>query len=86
MLGLYIPLLMSLLLREEEEGAASSLVRTQHELVLAKLTAIAAQFPLEFKVRTSKVCLFLVAMLSLFRIALYGSGNMDTVWNYGKSG
>ena len=58
MLGLYIPLLMSLLLREEEEGAASSLVRTQHELVLAKLTAIATQFPLEFKVRAYKVVYF----------------------------
>ncbi len=58
MLGLYIPLLMSLLLREEEEGAASSLMRTQHELVLAKLTAIAAQFPLDFKVPAKAVYLW----------------------------
>jgi hypothetical protein len=47
---LYLPLLMSLLLTESEEGAASSLARTQHELVLAKLTSIGAQFPAEFKV------------------------------------
>ena len=48
---LYLPVLMSLLLTEgEEEGMASSLARTQHELLLAKLTSLGAQFPAEFKV------------------------------------
>jgi hypothetical protein len=47
---LYLPLLMSLLLVEAEEMIASSLARTQHELVLAKLTSLGAQFPTEFKV------------------------------------
>lgn len=50
MLGLYMPLLMNLLLTEGEEAAASGQARTQHQLVLAKLTNVGAQFPQDFKV------------------------------------